>query len=264
MNLKSDHRRKLDWAKQHFAGYNDSVKRFMESRPYEMHGKHDTRSGKYVGRLARVDPVPDDWSLRIADAVHCIRSSLDVLVYQLAVKHRGKKGIAAAELLKLGFVMATDADDFERLSADQLQPLSDEMRVAMHGIQTYRITNPRHHNGLLVLRSFSNLDKHRLIVPTLAAAKGARIEAQVEGESKPRVLGTYDGPINVGVRVLNTDTRLISSLQKQKATFNASLGLVVHFENTRPAFGGAVEEFLQKTIQYCERDAFPVLEAFLN
>lgn len=258
-----DHWRKLRWAQQHFGGFNESVKRFTESKPYEMAGRHDVRSGKYVGRLARVTPVPDDWSLRIADAVHCLRSALDVLVYQLAVRNRGKKGITASELRKLGFVMATDADDFRRLAEEQLQPLSDEMREAIHGIQTYSLTDPRLHNGLLVLRNLSNLDKHRLIVPTLVAARGAKVEARLPGQSKPRVLGTYDGPIKEGVRVLNVDTKVVASLQRQGATFHASLGLVVQFENKRPAFGGSVDEFLRKTIHYCEHAAFPALERFL-
>lgn len=259
----SDHRLKLKWAKRHLAGLLSSIKRFTKRKPYEFHGTHDERSGKYVGRLSRVDPVPYDWSLRVADAVHCIRSSLDVLVYQLAVKHHGSRTLKGEELLRLQFVIASHAAEYRELAAKHLTLVSPEVRDAIARLQTYTGPHSKLANGLVVLRAFSNTDKHRLLVPTLATARDARILAHVPGEKAPRVLATYSGPIKQGVRVLTARSDHIAALQRRGAEFSATLSFEVRFANTKPALGGNAHELLSKAIRYCEHDAFPALERFL-
>ncbi|MEM6429306.1 MAG: hypothetical protein AAF708_08720 [Deinococcota bacterium] len=79
---------KVNRAKSHLDELSRSVKEFMGSTPYEIVTREED-DGDLVYRVKIKSEPPVEWSAIIGDIVHNLRSSLDLLAWQLVI-HNGK------------------------------------------------------------------------------------------------------------------------------------------------------------------------------
>lgn len=110
--------------------------------------------------IVREQPPPD-FAPMIGDAVHNIRSALDHLVYELAPP-------SVRETNKTQFPIYTDEDGYRKDAKRLIEGIVGDERILIERVQPWQSDEP-HSNPLEVLRQLSNRDKHRLLVPVIAA-----------------------------------------------------------------------------------------------
>ena len=166
-------RAKLDRAEQHLDALSAEIKKFVEAKTYEFVSEFSPVDQKtMVVTLKELRQIPLVWGVAVGDVVHNTRSSLDHLVYQLALLAGGKphnrhqfpifdhpnewqpnvvQSPQQGKRGQLDFIDAVHVTSIERLQP--YQPVTGKPRLAM-------------------LRRFSNTDKHRLIHGARASVSG--------------------------------------------------------------------------------------------
>jgi hypothetical protein len=159
---------KLDRAKKHMETVRRQTKAFIERdpKPFGVRAKETAGSGKTVKHVLRADireEPPRELALPIGDAVQNIRHALEYFVYELATPARRKRGAT-------GFPIFDDKCRFEVLGAPKIQGLTGDERTLIERFQPYNTAHPPPRNDqLAVLHKLANQDKHRLLLPVVAA-----------------------------------------------------------------------------------------------
>jgi hypothetical protein len=161
-------RLKLTRARAHIDAIRDKAAAFVGQtpRPFDVRvEEHDLAdgSGGLEYRLFAVvrDQPPRDLAPMIGDAVHNIRSALDYLVYELAPP-------SVRESNKTQFPIYTDEDAYRKDGERLIKGIVGDERLLIERVQPWQANEP-HGDPLEVLRRLSNRDKHRLLVPVIAA-----------------------------------------------------------------------------------------------
>ena len=87
--------------------------------------------------------------------------ALEHLVYELSTPAGRRRGTA--------FPIFDDEDDFKRQGEPKIATIRGDERTLIERLQPYNATKVASDNPLAILRKLSNLDKHRLLVTTVAA-----------------------------------------------------------------------------------------------
>jgi hypothetical protein len=81
--------KKIDRSLEHLDTLNERAERFFEDNPqglYRLHGKTNTQGTKQLFSVEMLKELPlAEWGVIVGDAVHCLRTALDQLVYQLSL-----------------------------------------------------------------------------------------------------------------------------------------------------------------------------------
>ncbi len=110
------------------------------------------------------------------DCVHNLRSSLDHVIYALAVKNTGQNPPPKAGSL---YFPIFDSPEKYREKAGRLAPLSDRAKAFIESLQPYNSGNSHRSFILRALNEFDNSDKHRLL--HVAASRMGSGEFKFEG-----------------------------------------------------------------------------------
>lgn len=113
-----------------------------------------------VYRIERVIQIGEDWPLIVGDAVHDLRSALDHLMWQLAIKHLGRTP-TKSEAPNIQFPEIRKLGDFHRSRFLRYVSPSDIDRLK--AFQPYRRLKKGQLHPLPKLVKLSNIDKHRKI-----------------------------------------------------------------------------------------------------
>ncbi len=81
---------KVERAKEHVGNLETLVQGFLQSNPYEAFPHNEPDTGDLVYKVRVLAQPPLWWSAVIGDAIHNLRSSLDLLVCEL-VRAEGKE-----------------------------------------------------------------------------------------------------------------------------------------------------------------------------
>jgi hypothetical protein len=158
---------KLDRAEAHIETLREKIAEFRkgQSPPFETRIDSAPKAGGTVeyGLFAVVRELPPrTFAPIIGDAVHNIRSALEYLVYELAPSEVRKKGSTQ-------FPIFLDEDGFKKRGSKMLTGITGDARKVIERVQPYLASNPPRHDPLAILQKLSNRDKHRLLVPMIAA-----------------------------------------------------------------------------------------------
>lgn len=135
-----------------------------------------------------VDHMPDSSilftrvGLLMGDVVHNKRSTLDHLVYQLALINTGGN---VAHPNRTQFPISDSRDSFERAAANCLAEVAPDLRDIIEGFQPYHplkeniVVEPYFH-PLAMLRDLSNTDKHRILTPVMIPSTKLRLDGLAE------------------------------------------------------------------------------------
>jgi hypothetical protein len=138
-------------------------------------GQANSQCTKYIFRIEEVIPFPaEEWGIALGDAVHCLRSGLDQLIWGLAdPKERGVRTQYPICLTEREWT--TEAPAMYWGVPESVSRFLDKTQPYHRGDM-----NAAREHPLAVLRALSNLDKHRAI-PAIAL---------VADETEAEVIGT--------------------------------------------------------------------------
>src|SRR4051812_20959756 len=87
-----DHIRKLEWACKNLDALEVEIDVLPKADSYRLKVEYNQISCYHIARIDEVKPLPlQEWSLRVGDIVHNLRSSLDSLAYALVKKNLGRE-----------------------------------------------------------------------------------------------------------------------------------------------------------------------------
>jgi hypothetical protein len=158
---------KLERAETHMKVFADELATFSkrDPEPFGFKTEETTGQGESVTynlyAIIREEP-PRELALPFGDAIHNIRSALDHLVFELA-SPKGRKS------RKLQFPIFTDECEFKVRNPPMLKSIKGDERTLIERVQPYIATNVPSDDPLAVLGRLSNRDKHRLLIPMVAA-----------------------------------------------------------------------------------------------
>ena len=159
---------KLDRAKKHMETVRRQTKSFLERdpAPFGFRTKKTPGPGKavqYVLRAVVREEPPRELGLPLGDAVQNIRHALEYFVYELSAPSRRNRGMT-------GFPIFDDKCRYEVLGGPLIKGITGNERTLIERFQPYNTGHPPPRNDpLAILNKLANQDKHRLLLPVVAA-----------------------------------------------------------------------------------------------
>jgi hypothetical protein len=190
---------KLDRAYEHLDVLGDEITAFSdrEPAPFGFRTEKTPRGDEgveYVLYAVIREKPPPEFSLIIGDVVQNLRSALDHLVYALAPpKVRRKR--------QTQFPIFTDECRFKVLSPPMIEGIAGDERTLLERVQPYNATNVPDNDPLAILNKLSNLDKHRLLIPTIAAI--SEMSVWIASSNADIKVGFLNGgPVEHGAKIV--------------------------------------------------------------
>lgn len=141
---------KIERAKEHISELEAEIKRFIESRPYEVIPYEDSKSGDRVYVLRVHASLPLRCNSIVGDAIQNLRASFDYLVRQLVLSNGGKPGQHTA------FPISRSAEEFESNGLGKVKGASKDAVNLIRHLKPYKGGN----DILWRLHRLSIADKH--------------------------------------------------------------------------------------------------------
>ena len=162
LNLTSV-RAKLARSQEHAQAVYNETRSWIDRHPYNITQHVNADSTRYSLVLRENEPASfQRWTLMIADCLNNLRSSLDYLVYAIAIAESGSN--PPPNEGRLQFPIADCRADFdEAVRTKRLFGISDPVRAAVESMQPYNRPHPTLPPLLRILRELNNADKHRLL-----------------------------------------------------------------------------------------------------
>ena len=149
---------KVERAKRHLADFNEVIRVFFESNPYELVADRDAATGDQIYRVRVNAFPPSDLSIIAGDVVHNLRSALDQMVCALIRANRNQ--VSGGN----GFPISGSKARFESASIGKLKNTSPQAKRFIFRLKPYNGGN----KALWLLSELDNMDKHNQIVPVAA------------------------------------------------------------------------------------------------
>jgi hypothetical protein len=146
---------KLERAKEHINDLEARVQTFKQAKPYRAFRYCELDTGDLVFEVKASDQPPLWWSAILGDAIHNLRSSLDLLVCELVD--------AAGNSVKTttGFPIMKDADAFASNSLRKVKGAPETAVELIKAAKPYKGGN----DAFWRLHQLDITDKHKLLVP---------------------------------------------------------------------------------------------------
>jgi hypothetical protein len=160
-NLFIPSRLKIERAKHHINDLNTRLAEFLAKNPFETVVREDPDRAERIIRIKTNRSIPDEFSLIIGDAVHNLRSALDLATFCVV-------GAKAEQPEKVQFPFAREAKDFKSVFNNrQVNRAGKNIQDAIRNLQPYGSGN----DLLYGLHTLDLADKHKLIVPVATTAE---------------------------------------------------------------------------------------------
>jgi hypothetical protein len=159
-------RLKLDRAEHHIETLRAEIEAFRqrEPKPFGFRTEEWPRqdgSIEYVLYAVVREYPPREWALIIGDAVQNIRSALEHLAYELSTPTGRRRGTQ--------FPIFKEERLFKERGEPKIATITGDERKLIERVQPYNAEKIPANDPLAILNKLSNLDKHRLLVTTVAA-----------------------------------------------------------------------------------------------
>lgn len=159
-------RAKLVRAEEHRKTIEPEIKRFVESQPITLRSKHNLADSAETIRFAysasSVAPIPARWAVVAGDAIQNIRAALDHAIWAIVVKETGVQ-FAESNAPKIDFPITDEPSRFPKKRLVQIG-IPPPLIAVIERAQPYvRNRSAPRDDVLWLLRTLSNVDKHRLL-----------------------------------------------------------------------------------------------------
>ena len=163
----SEVRMKLDRAKEHIEIFGRELETFLEHDPPPFGFRPEKNRGvdktvEYVLYAIVRKPPPPEFALVIGDAIQNMRIALEYFAYELSSPKARKSGTTAFPIY---------ARKPKRFNPSGISTVRGYERAFIKRLQPYSASKIPSDDPLAILRKLSNLDKHQLLIPMIAALK---------------------------------------------------------------------------------------------
>jgi|SRR5215831_7262775 len=167
---------KLDRARQHFDDFNARVSGIFSANEDSEAGTHqyDRQTQQLIISMPNSPPIDPSLPLIFGDCIHNVRTSLDHLVFQLALMNN----MPASSANKTSFPVSLSRTDFKELTRKKVAPFIKSQALAeIEKLQPYVTGNAGSDDLICILSQLDIIDKHRLVLVTIAkfAASGFKL-----------------------------------------------------------------------------------------
>jgi hypothetical protein len=169
---------KVQRAKRHIMDLQTTIEAFFNENPRRVFIKDNTNPGQ-LGRISRaVDRLPDEFSLIIGDAVHNLRTALDLLMCDL-VRHASPNEIVHK---KVAFPFPSGRMGLNAAIQDRKIKCCANVMTALLNMEP----QIRDQHTLGGLHELDLADKHRLIIPIFGREPSGFVVVDPELMTKDR------------------------------------------------------------------------------
>lgn len=148
---------KVARADQSISELNAEIDAFLSKEPLAIVREDDPQKGQIVWRAKVVRSIPREWSVRIGEIVHDLRSALDHMVWQLVLAN-GESPDGKTE-----FPVFWDAGRYRADSPRKVRGMSQEARAQIERLQPYHAAHRFEDHALYVVHKLNLTDKHQLL-----------------------------------------------------------------------------------------------------
>jgi hypothetical protein len=158
---------KIERASENIKNLEAEIAAFVQPDPYIVAGNvnHQTKECTFV---ANAKIIPLRFSVLTGEIIHHLRSSLDHLIWALALQSHDTPHP------NIAFPICRTEENFNAaIKAKKIKGISESAQAIIESLQPYRDTNWRNtvsDNPLRIIHEFSNTDKHRLLAVVVSAA----------------------------------------------------------------------------------------------
>lgn len=180
---------KLRRANTHHEALHEAIKAFNRSKPCSWADDRDLNTGeKYWYVVGDPDDPPGHIGPIVGDLLYNLRSALDHLAWQLVIVSGDTPDNRTA------FPIFSDQRLFDRYGSPKLRGMRQDIRNAIIEHQPFHDPDHPKRQRLAWLEDLGNIDKHRHLNFTTAAAAGGFFDPPLLGITDPR----SQAPVYVG------------------------------------------------------------------
>jgi hypothetical protein len=163
-------RLKVKRANQHIADLNKAIEAFIKTDFYTFGIENDPNTGDQFLRFKMTKEPPCELPLIIGDAIHNLRSSLDLAYCEILI------AIGETPTDYSRFIFEEDRDKLvAKLKSGPMKAAADIIDIIADFIKPYATAQ----NPLYILHNLDISDKHLLLIPTFGIAQLRNINAQI-------------------------------------------------------------------------------------
>ncbi|HEY2838749.1 MAG TPA: hypothetical protein VGJ26_06360 [Pirellulales bacterium] len=186
-------RLKIVRAQKHLDCLRDEIRAYLEKNPYKFPLQISSRVIATGSAHAAFEP-PLEFGCIFGDCLNNLRTSLDYIAWELAMKHAPASGLAIRESA-IGFPIHKDRAAFDSNGGAKLKKLSIPTPAIdlIESVQPYNTG----HEPLGLLNELVNRDKHRLPLLAIAHVETNKIAVTIDGAITLTIgfSDTLDGPL---------------------------------------------------------------------
>jgi hypothetical protein len=160
MSHQHNHELRLERAAQNLQSLEAEVQRWLGSHPYGLVQEFDAQRSENAIRVVAFEHAPAIISFLISECLHNLRSSLDNLVYELALARNRGNPLPSDVEQRVMFPIFGSQKDFKSSGAWRIRDIDPSPQTIIEGLQPYKGGQP---NLLWELNELSRFDKHRLL-----------------------------------------------------------------------------------------------------
>lgn len=184
---------KIERAKKHVADLRSACNPFVDvgpkTRPYRLYAEIDPETREQIIRVAIYDALPLELGAMAGDAVHNLRSALDLLMWQLVIGNGG------TPTDKTMFPISETPHDFVAAPPRAIQGASGDVASLLQTLKPHMGGN----DALWRIHRIDIVDKHHVLIPAamLVEAVFSKSHSRVDGVGRRRYpnLLANNGPI---------------------------------------------------------------------
>jgi hypothetical protein len=252
-DLFESSRLKIEQANKHIANIDSLLESFIHSDFYDLSVEKDSNGGKNFLRFALKIALPaDECALIIGDALHNLRSALDLIYYKSVLLCGG----TPTKWTRFP-VRDTREELISKLDkALKNQQISPMVRFAIAEIiKPYKTGNP----AIWTLDDLNIIDKHQLLVPVLELVLVS--DVRFEDEQQRTITGRFLFTNSTVSHIKGADGLNITLKDKGRATADILLanGLLKKIESIIPTLRGIAVEVTKalEQFEFLFREATP-------
>jgi hypothetical protein len=186
-------RLKVSRADEHLKAIEESIKGFIEKRPYGLGVQADMKANDLVQTIHIREDPPPEFGLVIGDCVHNLASALDYIVCALATK-------VGADCDRTAFPIYISPTLYSDQGGRRIKNLSDPAKTRIKSFQPF-LTDPKAPElaPLAILYDLDRFDKHRvLLVGATVLTAGSTVNIKFPSHAKIIPIQRPKGPLKDG------------------------------------------------------------------
>jgi hypothetical protein len=176
---------KIDRAKKHIADLEQVIASFSNPRPYEVLPEYNPNTRQTEYKVVKIERIPESIPLIAGDAIHNLRSALDLLAYEM---HRAGAYWKSVAEDRVAFRAWGDVNKYQSGMVGIIESTSPKVYDEIVRIEPYKGGNG---HALWQVSELDNIDKHRLLLTAGMAFASVDVGPIIQARSQSAFTSGY-------------------------------------------------------------------------